>query len=98
MSQDGNYSPTVASMFLKNIGVPSSTIRVTDLNFKSGTYLLATTTQGIEHSVALVDGILFDSLKSAPIELKGKLPSEYRLNNAIEIGGKEKREEVIEIL
>ena len=95
-SKDGNYSPSVAENWLKNHGYIVCSIDRHDVNFSKGSYILAGSVRGISHAVALKDGILFDSLENAPIDLKGTLPQDTVIFYAMKVGKRCKRGKKLE--
>jgi hypothetical protein len=86
MSEDGNYSVSVAQRWMKSNGIDSSLVSPKDVDYSQGNFILSTTRNGIPHAVAVVDGILLDSLDEEPYAINGRLPKEYKVNAIVEIG------------
>ena len=86
MSEDGNYSISVAQRWMRLNGIHSSLVSPKDVDYSQGNYILSTTRNGIPHAVALVDGVLLDSLDEEPYSIQGRLPKDYKINTVVEIG------------
>lgn len=82
----GNWSPDVAKRRLKNRGIETEDVGLEQIDYSEGSYIMSTKAYGTMHAVALVDGILLDSLQRAPIFLKTEaLPDVYEPLGAIRV-------------
>ena len=74
----GNWPIDVARRWLRQRGIRTEHVRLQDIDFLEGRFVISTVASGIPHAIALVDGVLYDSLKTAPVILKeDALPPEY---------------------